>query len=473
MKTKDLIALADKRIASLNMEELNKNGFLPKQGEYFPAIFYPPIPMYPKAREEELLKGRLTLGTPLAIYIHIPFCPAHCRYCHWVVSIGNTQQEMDEYLTYLEKEIALYKQKLGLKAIRPTSVLIGGGTPSLLNPAQTQRLLNCLNKHFDLSLCKQITCELEPDTVLGQKGLKKLKIMKEGGINRVSLGVQSFNDDVLRRICRNHTAGEAIDAILQIKRAGLKSLSLDLIYGLPGMDEKIWIETLLKAHDLDVDAYQLYRLRIVPHGARVGAIKKDFDEHPEIFPTLGQIYRMKAIGINIAAEKGFKEVSRRVFAKSEAHNSEYLKDHTIRLSDVIGFGISSWTNLADRFFVSTGEGLKEYYAAIDKGRLPITRGKIRNKDDQRRWAMTLPLKHTGVPKELYRQKTGVTVHEAFGAKIQKLKNTGLLEENTKILRLTEKGRFFADETVIQFYHPRFMPFPRAAYATGKLNPYNK
>ncbi len=412
MKTRDLIALADKKIASYGIEELKETGFMPREGLYFPAIYYPPIPMYPAAKEEELLKGCPAPGSPLAIYIHIPFCPSHCRYCHWVISIGNTEEERDEYLTYLEKEIDLYKQKLGLAVIRPTSVLIGGGTPSLLTSTQIQRLLHCLNTKFNLSRCSQTTCELEPETVLGRKGLEKLKVMKDGGINRVSLGVQSFNDRILKNICRNHTAQEAMEAVRQIKRAGLESISLDLIYGLPGMNEEIWIGTLLKAHSLDIDTYQLYRLRIVPHGARTGAVKKDFDEHPEDFPTLEQIYRMKAIGIILSGQNGFKEVCRRVFAKSEKHSSEYLKDHTIRLSDVAGFGISAWTNLADRFFVSTGEGLKEYYSFIREGRLPVAYGKVRTQDDQRRWALVLPLKGTGLLKKLYQEKTGVTVNEA-------------------------------------------------------------
>ncbi len=473
MKTRDLIELAGKTVGSYAMEDLIGSGFMPREGLYFPAIFYPPVPMYPVATEEELLKGCPPPGDPLAVYIHIPFCPSHCRYCHWVISVGNTEEERDEYLTYLEKEIDLYKQKLGLAAIRPTSILIGGGTPSLLNTSQMKRLLACVNTKFDLCRCSQITLELEPETILGPEGLEKLKSMKAGGINRVSLGVQSFDDRILKNICRNHTAQEAEDAVRAIRRAGLESISLDLIYGLPGMTEDIWIETLTTAHELDVDAYQLYRLRIVPHGARAGAIKKDFDEHPQSFPALDQIYRMKALGIIIAKEKGFKEVSRRVFAKSERHNSEYLKDHTIRLSDVLGFGISSWTNLSDRSFIGTGEGLQEYYAFIREGRLPITHGKIRTQDDQRRWAMCLPLKHTGVPKKLYREKTGVAVSEVFRERIERLKKAGLLEEDEEILRLTQKGGFFADETVIQFYHPQYMPFERSCYLKGELNPYDQ
>ncbi len=471
MNTKDLIAQADNRIDSYNIKELTVAGFLPKKGLYFPAIFYPPVPMYPAAKEDNLLKDCPAPGEPLALYIHIPFCRSHCRYCHWVVSIGNTEAEMDEYLAYLEKEVILYKKKLGLSVIRPSSILIGGGTPSIFNPAQTARLLRCLNTKFDLSRCRQITCELEPDTILGKTGLEKLKIMKDGGINRVSLGVQSFNDAILKRICRNHNAKQAEDAIRQIKRSRIESLSLDLIYGLPGMTEKIWIETLLKAHSLNVDAYQLYRLRIVPHGARTGAINKDFKDHPEIFPGVGQIYRMKEIGIILAAQKGFKEVSRRVFAKSEKHNSEYLKDHTIRLSDVIGFGVSSWTNLSDRFFISTGKGIKEYYSYIDRSKLPISRGKIRNKDDRMRWAISLPLKHSGVSKRLFLGKTGENLNKVFGEKIESLKNFGLLDENDNCLKLTQKGGFFADETVIQFYNRIYLPFPASSYSRGKLNPF--
>ncbi len=473
METKELIKIAQEKIESFNPHQLKDIGFTPRDGLYFPAIYYPPIPMYPKSNEDEMFNNfKYTSNGPLSVYIHIPFCPSRCLYCHWVVSAGNSQEDMDYYLDNLEKEMDMYRERLGMMVISPTSVLIGGGTPSMLYPPQIERLLKSFRARFDLSKCSQVSCEVEPKTILGNTGMEKLKIMKNYGINRISLGVQAFNDEALKEMGRTHTSSDAITAIKQIRLAGFKSISIDLIYGYPGSTPQEWIDTLKTALSLDIDACQLYRLRIVPHGAKTGMVRDRFDKSPEAFPDLKDIYLMKELGILISAQNGFKEVSRRVFCRNPGHTSDYLKDHCDRLSDVLGIGISAWTNLGDRLFLNTGKSLENYYAYTKEGKLPIARGKIRTKDDKERWALVLPLKHHGVSKMKYKEITGISVDEAFGEKIKELKSYGLLEEDDHILKLTEKGSFFADEVVIQFYHPDYVPFLKSSYAAGELNPYH-
>ncbi len=473
MEVKELITIAREKAASFDPKGLENYGLIPRNGLYFPAIYYPPIPMYPKSDEGRMFQDlKYNADDPLAVYIHIPFCPSRCLYCHWVVRVGDLPECMDNYLKNLEKETDMYRKKLGLEYISPTSVLIGGGTPSILSPAQTERFLGFFAAKFDLSKCRQITCEVEPSTLLGNEGMEKLKIMKNYGVNRISLGVQSFDDGILNKIGRAHNSDGAKKAVQQIKLAGFQSLSIDLIYGLPGLTPEKWVETLNTAFSLDIDACQLYRLRIVPHGAKTGVIKEQFDKSPEIFPDLEQVYIMKELGILISSQSGFGQFSRRVFAKSAVHNSEYLKDHCDRLSNVLGLGISSWTNLGDRFFLNTGKSLEEYNYYIDQEKLPIARGKIKTQEDIKRWAFVLPLKHVGVLKTEYMGATGMSVNEAFGPKIEKLKKHGLLEENDFTVKLTERGSFFADEVCAQFYHADYLPFPKTAYTDGELNPYN-
>lgn len=473
MEAKELIKIAQEKVESFNSRQLKDIGFTPIDGLYFPAIYYPPIPMYPKSSEEEMFNNfKYNSETPLSVYIHIPFCPSRCLYCHWVVSVGNSQEDTDYYLENLEKEMDMYRERLRMRVISPKSVLIGGGTPSMLSASQTERFLKSFTDRFDLSKCSQVSCEVEPKTILGDKGMEKLKVMKNYGINRISLGVQAFNDEVLKKMGRTHTSVDAITAIRQIRLAGFKSLSIDLIYGYPGCTLENWVETLKTALSLDIDACQLYRLRIVPHGAKTGMVRDRFDKSPEAFPDLKDIYLMKELGILISVQNGFKEVSRRVFCRTPGHTSDYLKDHCDRLYDVLGMGVSSWTNLQGRLFLNTGKGLENYYSYINEGKLPIARGKIRTKDDNERWALVLPLKHHGVSKMKYKEITGIGVNEAFGEKIKKLKSYGLLEEDDHILKLTEKGSFFADEVIIQFYHPDYVPFPKSSYAAGELNPYH-
>jgi oxygen-independent coproporphyrinogen-3 oxidase len=201
-----------------------------------------------------------------SVYFHIPFCPRRCAYCHWVVSVGNPPEERDRYLDAMMKEVRIYKGILGARTISPTSMLIGGGTPSMLSPAQTERFLRSVAEEFDLGKCRQITCEIEPTTILGDEGKAKLLALKKGGVNRISLGVQSFDDGILRSTGRLHGSQDVRDAIRAIREAGFESLSIDLIYGYPGSTLEKWEETLMTAASLGIDAYPLYRLRIVPHG---------------------------------------------------------------------------------------------------------------------------------------------------------------------------------------------------------------
>jgi len=471
MDARDLINIAGEKVESFNSKELKDVGFIPLDDLYFPAIYYPPIPMYPQSNEEEMLANFKYNNNEPLIYIHIPFCLTKCLYCHWVTSVGNSQEEIDCYLENLEKEMDIWKERLDVKVISPKSVLIGGGTPSILAPAQTKRLLKSFRSRFDMNRCIQFSLEAEPKTILGEEGIKKLKIMKDYGINRISLGVQSFDDGVLKRMGRAHTSEDAIKAIKQIRDVGFKNLCIDLIYGYPGCTLEKWIKTLEIVLSLDVDGYQLYRLRVIPHGDRKGEIKHKFDISPGVFPSLKEIYLMKEIGILFSHKNEFKETSRRVFSKSQKYGS-YYNQYYCSLYNVIGLGISTWNNLQDRFFLKTGENLESYYSYLKKGKLPIDRGKVRTDDDTKRWAVALPLKHNGVSKNKYKAITGVHINEAFGEKIKRLKNYGLLEENDESLVLTEKGRFFADEVIIQFYHPDYIPFPRSSYSKGELNPYN-
>ena len=297
-------------------------------------------------------------------------------------------------------------------------------------------------------------------------------MLKDNGVGRVSLGIQAFDDVSLGDMGRRHSSADVMAAMDGIRAVGFDSLSVDLIYGYPGCTPEKWLATLQMAVSMGVDAFQLYRLRIVPHGDRVGTIKSRFDASPEIFPGIDDIYVMKQLGSLVAAAAGMAERSRRLFTKGPGHASHYLRDHTDGLSDVVGFGASSWSNVQGRFYLDTGESLSRYAEPLRGGRLPINRGKTRTPEDERRWAVAVTLKHNGVPKARFRELAGVPVTDAFPRRIERLKRYGLLAEDGDTLRLTDRGVFFADEVVTQFYHPRYLPFPRSAYAEGDLNPFS-
>lgn len=473
-RRRELIAAAQAAVGAFDPPALKTLGLLPRHDLFFPAIYYPPLTMYPNNTGEGALKDfEWENQERTSLYVHIPQCPSRCTYCHWVISLSNSPADIDRYLDHLDMEMDLWKARLGGKAISPSSVLIGGGTPTILSAAQMRRFMRSLTSRFDLSRCRQFTCEAEPATLLGADGLERLKVLKDFGLDRISMGVQAFDDQVLKYMARPHSSREALDAIKQIRKAGIGSISIDLIYGFPGWTAEKWVETLETALTADIDAVQLYRLRIVPHGDKAGAIVGRHKKSAEIFPTLEAIYVMKALGQLLSKEHGFGENLRRVFARSPRHISFYLRDYGCRTYDNLGLGVSSWSSLGDRFLMNTGENLKTYYDAVGAGRLPIDRGLVRTTDEKRRLALVLPLKNYGVSKARYREMMGADLREVFGAKIDPLKEHGLLEEDDGRLALTARGGFFADEVMMQFYEPKYLPFPRESYAEGALNPYRE
>jgi oxygen-independent coproporphyrinogen-3 oxidase len=473
MKHISLINHAAMQVQLHNAAELEKAGLIPGGSLYYPTIFYPPIPMYGPGDEALILEGLdFDSARRTSVYIHIPFCRSKCLYCHWMVNVGCSEHVINDYLDCLEKEITLWKKKFGVEKIQPSSMLIGGGTPTALTPEQTAKLCRILHGGFDFSKCAQIICETEPGTILGDQGLEKLRILKDNGVDRVSLGVQALDDQSLKDMGRRHSARDVMQAMGQARKVDFKSVSIDLIYGYPGCTPEKWQTTLETAVALDVDAFQLYRLRIVPHGDKAGKVKDRFTTNPESFPGVDEIYIMKQLGFQVAEQGGLRETSRRFFSKGPVHDSQYLQDHTDRLADVIGFGASSWSNVQGRFYLNTGESLQAYAALIHQGILPINRGKVKTGDDQQRWALTLPLKHNGVSKKQFSETTGKTVNETFPRQIANLSKYGLVVEDESFLKLTDRGIFFADEVITQFYHHDYLPFPRSCYTEGELNPFS-
>lgn len=464
---------ARNQVRHFDAGELQEAGLIPKNGLYYPTIYYPPIPMHGASNEAQILQGLNYDETRhSSVYIHIPFCRSRCLYCHWMVNVDNSETEIDDYLTSLAMEMNLWKERFGVKKLSPHSILIGGGTPTALSPKHLRKLFSYMKDNIDFGRCAQITCETEPGTLLGESGLEKLIIMKHNGVDRISLGVQAFDDQSLKDMGRRHSSNDVMKAMEQIRKVGFKSLSIDLIYGYPGCTTEKWLATLETAQSLDVDAFQLYRLRVVPHGDRVGTIATRFESNPEAFPSVEDIYVMKQLGAVVAAHGGLKETSRRYFTKGPDHDSQYMHDHADRLGDVMGFGASSWSNVQGRFYLNTGESLARYGEYLRDGVLPINRGRIRTADDEQRWAIALTLKHNGLPKKHFQELTGLSVHEAFPRHIENLKKYNLIEEDENTVKLTARGIFFADEVVTQFYQTNYRPFPRSSYAEGELNPFS-
>ena len=465
------ITLAKERLAEIKVEEIRHTGILPDGGnKFFPVIGYPPLTMFADMDESLLFNHfQQRAVRPLSAYIHIPFCPTRCTFCHWITKTKSLAEEVDVYLDYLDKEMALFKEKMGVDKIPSKSILVGGGTPTYLNPKQMQRFMEMINFHYDLSICTQFSVEAEPNTIIGDEGLEKLRIMKDHGVDRVSMGVQSFDDKILAYMGRGHKHSATLESIDTMRKAGIDNIFIDLIYAYPNQTVEDWTRNMMEVVSLGIEGYQLYRLRIKQHGDRKGNIIRQFDRKPEQFASADDILLMKMLGTVISTESGYGEYQARVFAKNEDLMSHYLRDWTNELYDVAGVGVSAWSNLRGVFTLNVGDqSLQSYYDLIDQGKVAINRGKIRSRDDEIRRSFLLPLKNIKVDKSAFKQRTGVTVASQFQGEIDWLKGLDMLAEDDSYVWLTQRGRFFADEVTTQFFNPQYMPFPEVSTISQKL-----
>lgn len=470
MKADEWVSLARRRVAALDVEGLQRAGFLPLDGGYFPSILYPPKTRYPEMGEQEFLQGYHDLPeNPLVAYVHIPFCDYRCHFCHFVVQLGSSENEKDLYLKAVEDEIDLYRRRLGMDFVPARAVNVGGGTATCLSPRQLDRFLRSLRARLQPGTCAQITFDVDPTTLLGAEGMERLQILKAHGVDRITIGAQSFDDRVLKAMNRGHSARDIESAFAQARRAGFDSVSMDLIFGYTGQTPETWAKDVSACIALDADSFQIYRLRIVPHGLMPGAISR---ESPVGRPAFEDELVMQATAMLIAQRHGYSDdCTARVFSKNRSGISRYTQAHSVELADIIGFGASAFSSLRGKFGMNTTTGLARYLSLVSQGRIPIERGKVLTADDESRRRLILPLKNGFLDRESYQRAVGASPEALFGDKIACLKDFGLLAVGGDGLRLTQRGGFFADEVCLQFYHPQYLPFPSSAYASGPLAPH--
>ncbi len=453
-----------------DFHRLQQLGLICQSGEFYPSVHYPPITMYPALRQEELFQGyTLPHDGLIDVYAHLPFCQRRCIFCHYPVKLGEQSEEKDAYLAAFEKEMDLYLQQLGLSQFKPRTILVGGGTPTYLSPEQLQRFLQLFVKRVDLSKCRQFNYDVDPNTLTGPDGLERLKMMRDFGVDRLTIGVQSFNDHVLKLMNRHHNSSLGLESIQNAKEFGYK-LNIELIYGFPGQTLENWMEVMETAVRTEVEEIQLYRLKIDAYGDHQGVIKRIKQTKPDMVASTEEALMMKQLAIQLLDAHGYHENLRRVFSKKRSDFSLYAHNQCCELYDQVGLGLTAFSSLRDRFALNT-QSFEEYYELISQGRLPMNRGYVRQQQEQIRWAIILPLKNREVRKKRFEERTGALLESVFRPKIERLKSFGLVREDARVLELTELGAFFADEVCHQFQSARFMAFPKAAYADGPLNPY--
>ena len=363
------------------------------------------------------------------LYIHIPFCKQACHYCDFHFSTNTAGKTA--MVEAIAREIAL--RKAYLPAGDMETIYFGGGTPSLLDERELRLLLECIHKHFRVAPGAEITLEANPDDL----SAASLEMFARAGINRLSIGIQSFHEPHLRFMNRAHTALEAEQCVKLAQKAGIDNISIDLIYAIPSGDHAILLSDLSKAFTLNVPHISAYCLTIEPQTAFGSWLKKN-----KIRP-IEEEYAAQQFEILVKSlgENGYEQYEISNFARSgrySKHNSSYWKQHPY-----LGVGPSahSYNGASREYNVSNNA---KYLQALQQDAIPATIETLSPADQTNEYLLTGLRTKWGV--ELQKLEILSAGKFALGAReeLGRMSRKGWIREDSGILLLTEAGKLFAD-----------------------------
>ncbi|ARD49543.1 radical SAM family heme chaperone HemW [Sporosarcina sp. P33] len=372
------------------------------------------------------------------VYIHIPFCQQICYYCDFnKVFLKN--QPVDQYIESIGKEFH-YMKEAGYSFDQVETVFLGGGTPTALNVAQLDRLLTIVSQYIDVTALKEFTTEANPDDLSEDQ----LVVLKEKGVNRLSIGVQTFNERLLKQIGRTHSNEDVERVIAAARKIGFDNISIDLMYGLPTQTAEEWEETLDRALSLDLPHYSAYSLIVEPKTVFYNRMVKGK------LPLPGEDIEaeMFAMVMDRMNKKGLNQYEISNFAKSgypSFHNLIYWEN-----SHYAGIGAGAHGYLGKERYANVGP-LTHYIDLLEDGKLPRKEVHEVTQSESMEEEMFLGLRIIeGVSMKEFEEKFKRPIREVFGKPIEELQRQGLLQITGDHLQLTRKGVFQGNTAFQEF-----------------------
>jgi oxygen-independent coproporphyrinogen-3 oxidase len=373
-----------------------------------------------------------------SLYIHIPFCAVRCHYCDFNTYAG-LEKYYEPYTVALQKEIRRAGAEYGRSPIR--TIFVGGGTPTVLPAQLLADVLDTCREAFPVTGDAEITSEANPGTV-DQEHFSALRAM---GVNRLSMGVQSFDDAELRWLGRIHSAEEAVAAFAAARAAGFSNINLDFISGLPDQDPGRWMRTLARAIELGPEHLSLYSLTVEQGTPLADWVRKGKVAAPDD-DLAADLY---IAAQNALATAGYEQYEISNWAqpgRSCRHNLVYWRDE-----GYLGFGAGAhsygdghrWWNVRP---------IPHYIRRVSEGQSPAAGSETIDRALEMGETMMLGLRLAieGVSEERFHSRFGITLDEAFGEEIAELAERRLIERLPDRVRLTVQGRLLGNQVFARF-----------------------
>lgn len=419
---------------------------------------YPTAPTWTTDVTAEVYQNKLRQygksSKTLSLYIHIPFCQTMCAFCACSVVIRQHDEKYSsEYLDYLFKEIDWVSQSIGKRA-KVKQLHFGGGTPNFLSEKQLEALMLKLDEKFDIDREGEVAIEIDPRTV--SEG--QIRLLKKLGFNRISMGVQDFDEEVQKSVNRIQPFEQVKKLVKFCRDLKFHSINFDLIYGLPKQTKESFVKTMKEVLELKPDRIALYSFAYLPW-LKKHQTKIEKDE----MPTGDQKLDLFLYAREQFLKNGYQAIAMDHFAlttdeMAKAYNDNKLyrnfMGYTVKPADeYIGFGMSA-IGFIEHTFVQNKKTLPEYYESIREGVLPIERGKVLNQDDQiRQWVITSLMCHFKLDKSEFLKKFQTDFDQYFVEELDhvfKCVQDGLIIFNKDSLEVTELGKIFIRNVCMGF-----------------------
>lgn len=376
------------------------------------------------------------------IYIHIPFCRQACFYCDFHFSTN--LRPRTEMINAQSRELELRKNYLGGKRIE--TVYFGGGTPSLLTASDFQQLFDVIRKDYTLDDGAEITVEANPDDLSNET----LSALRKVGVNRLSIGIQSFDDEVLKALNRVHNGTAARESVTRAQDYGFDNISIDLIYAIPQQDDALWTKNIAEAIRLNPQHISSYSLT-VESKTMLGKWASQGKFHPLSDDAAADQHDLL---VNLLEDAGFEHYEVSNFARPgyrSRHNTSYWLG-TNYLG--IGPGAHSFDGESRQYNIRDN---RKYIASLEQGEIPSTRELLTLQDKFSEYVLISLRTNWGINLEILRLEFGVNLTKTHADYIAKLRSEGLATVADNHLVLTTKGLLLADELALNLIVERSQP----------------
>ena len=378
-----------------------------------------------------------------SIYIHVPFCSTKCHFCEYTVYTGKSLEVQERYVKALCLEIERFNENPAFPGFRIEAIYFGGGTPGTLTADQLIRILDTCRRNFTLDENCEVCCEFDPSCVDAEKA----SLLRQAGYTRFSMGVQSFNSEILRQSNRPHDRESIFRAFDGLRSAGCDHVNLDLIYPMPGLTQQIWTDSVEQALALEPDCITIYGLEIWPGTAYYNWLQKgklslpDADDEVRMYTTAAE--SLNKAGFIPRSNSGYYH------PKRTPRYCHFL-DFYWRTWPMIGFGVSSKSVVHNRLWTNI-KPLHDYMNRAEAGQSVMDFGTHMGKAQEMRRVMIRGLKMCQVSKPDFEARFGIGMEKVFSDEIRQLVELGLLVDEPDRIVLTPKGRAYGTNVYETFY----------------------